>query len=275
VRRRRLTAGFSLVGLMATITIALVLMAAAVPSWRYVMKDDREEELIFRGVQIAEAIQRYQKKNGNALPTSLEVLVKGKYLPRLYKDPMTKTGKWRLVHQPTATPVTPGAPGAPGAGLGQGQQGQNPFGGGGFGGSFGSPSPAPSGSPDPGDPAQQGFGLPQEGGGGLGAAGTSVGPIYGVASTSKDKSLRVVNGRKRYDEWLFMSNADPIVSIGRPTTVVPGGGIPGIGKQGGPSSGPFPGGGFPGGGFGGGQGPSSAPGPIVPTGAPGEEPSPK
>jgi type II secretory pathway pseudopilin PulG len=256
---------------MATITIALVLMAAAVPSWRYVMKDDREEELIFRGIQIAEAIQRYQKKNGNALPTSLEVLVKGKYLPRLYKDPMTKSGKWRLVHQPTTTPAgVPGVPGVPGpSGQGPGGlgQGQNPFGGGGF----GSPSPLPSGSPDPGDPAQQGFGLPQEPGGGLGAAGTSVGPIYGVASTSKDKSLRVVNGRKRYDEWLFMSNADPIVTIGRPTTAVPGAGIPGLGKQGGPSSGPFPGGGFPGG-PGSGEGPSSAPGPIVPTGAPNEEP---
>ena len=91
--------GYTLVMLMASVTIMLIMMAAAVPSWRYVMKNDAEEELIFRGGEIADAIARYQQRNGNALPPSLEVLVKGKFLRREYKDPMTKHGKWRLIRQ--------------------------------------------------------------------------------------------------------------------------------------------------------------------------------
>ena len=86
----------------------MVLMTAAVPSWRYVMQNDREEELLYRGGEIADAIVRFQKKNGNAYPTSLDQLVKGKFLRKLYKDPMTKDGKWRLVHQGQAiAPITP------------------------------------------------------------------------------------------------------------------------------------------------------------------------
>lgn len=101
--------GYSLVALMASLTIMLVLLGAAAPSWRYIMQDDREQELIFRGGAIADAIQRFQKKNANALPTSLEVLVKGKFLRKAYKDPMTRDGKWRLIHQGEATMAPPTA----------------------------------------------------------------------------------------------------------------------------------------------------------------------
>ena len=112
-RVRRPEAGFALVALMATVAIMLIMMTAAVPSWRYVMKDDAEQELIFRGGEIADAIARYQRKNGNALPPSFEVLVKGKYLRREYKDPMTKSGKWRIIHPGEAVgPIRP--PGASG-----------------------------------------------------------------------------------------------------------------------------------------------------------------
>ena len=74
--RPRNDSGFSLVVLVAAITVMLILMGAAVPTWRYIMKNDREEELYFRGDQIARAIERYQRKNGNALPVSMEALVK-------------------------------------------------------------------------------------------------------------------------------------------------------------------------------------------------------
>jgi type II secretory pathway pseudopilin PulG len=94
---RRSEAGFSLVTLFAGITIMMILMAVAMPSWKYVVQNDREQELFFRGDQIAAAIERYQKKNGNAAPVSLEMLVKGKYLRKEYKDPMTQDGKWRFV----------------------------------------------------------------------------------------------------------------------------------------------------------------------------------
>jgi type II secretory pathway pseudopilin PulG len=111
-RARRGEAGYALVALLVAVATMLILMAAAVPSWRYVMKNDAEEELIFRGGEIADAIARYQRRNGNALPASLEVLVKQKFLRRAYKDPMSKDGQWRLVRPGEV--VGAGAP-APGS----------------------------------------------------------------------------------------------------------------------------------------------------------------
>lgn len=171
--------GYSLVAIVGALTIMLILMAAAAPTWRYVMKDSREEELIFRGTQIADAIARYQKKNGNALPASIEVLVKGKYLRKAYKDPMAADGKWRFVRQGEAI-LPPGAspvPGRPGA----------------------APSPAgpPSGPLGP-----------------VGAIGQTLGGFIGVASTSTEKGLRLFNGRERYSEWIFAVGQPRVV--GRP-----------------------------------------------------------
>ena len=74
----RADAGFSLVAVVAGMTIMLIMMGAAMPSWKYVVQNEREQELYFRGDQIAAAIERYQKKNGGAPPASLEVLVKGR-----------------------------------------------------------------------------------------------------------------------------------------------------------------------------------------------------
>lgn len=168
---RRGRSGYALVALLATVAIMMVLMAAAVPSWRYLMKNDREEELIFRGGQIADAIARYQKKNGNALPPSLEVLVKGKFLRRAYKDPMTKSGKWRFIRPGQSVgPIRP--PGAPG----------------------GATTTTTTTRPSA-------FNRP----------GMTVGGIQGVASTSKETSLRVFNGRTRYDQWVFLPGQPRVV----------------------------------------------------------------
>ena len=113
---RRSEAGYSLVAVAASIAIMTIMMGVAAPTWRYVMQDMREEELIFRGGQIADAIDRYQKKNGNAPPVSLEVLVKGKYLRKAYKDPMTEKGVWRFVRPGEAVGMAiqpPGVGGGP------------------------------------------------------------------------------------------------------------------------------------------------------------------
>jgi len=90
-------AGFSLVAAMAAIAIMMIMMGAAVPSWRYVMKNMREEELLFRGMQIADAVERYQRKHGGAPPNSIDDLVKGKFLRKAWTDPFAKDGKWRLL----------------------------------------------------------------------------------------------------------------------------------------------------------------------------------
>lgn len=180
---RQTEAGFSLPGLLAGITIMLVLMTVAVPSWQHVMKDAREEELIFRGCQIADAIERFQKKNGNAVPLTLQVLVAGRYLRKAYTDPMAKDGKWRFIR--VGEPLGPAPVARPGA-----------------------PSPPPS--PSPGSLG--------------GAAGGPLGGFVGVASTSRERSLRMFNGRTRYSDWLFVAGQPRVV--GRPPgpAVLPGGG---------------------------------------------------
>jgi type II secretory pathway pseudopilin PulG len=179
-RRGRGQAGFTLLMLLASVSIVLILLAVAVPSWRHVMQDDREQELLFRGFQIADAIQAYQSKNGNASPPSLEVLVKGKFLRKAFKDPMTKDGAWRLIHPgDLVAPITPPAiPGGLSAGF------PPP-----------SPSPSPTGSPSVNCP----------GGGSCDAVGPvlTLGPIVGVASRSTLKSFRLFNGRSHYNEWVF------------------------------------------------------------------------
>ncbi len=181
-------AGYSLVALIVTITVMMVMMGAAVPSWRYLMKNDHEEELLFRGGEIADAIARYQKKNANTLPPSLEVLVKGKFLRKAYKDPMTKDGKWRFIRQ--GETMAPGqAPGLPGS----------------------ANAPTTTTTTRPASPM-------------AGTIGGQIGVIMGVASTSTDKSLRVFNGRTKYSEWLFVAGQPRIIGrqAGLPTVIGPG-----------------------------------------------------
>ena len=186
-------AGYTLVALMAGITIMMIMMAAAMPSWRYVIKNDRELELIAHGGEIADAIQRYQQRNGNALPPSLEVLVKGKFLRHEYKDPMTKGGKWRFIRQgESINPIR--SPGTPGT-------------------SSSRTSIRPTPTPTPA--RQSAFSQP---------AGT-LGGIQGVASTSKDESLRVFNGRTKYNEWLFLPGQPR--DVGRPSRPRGAPGVPG------------------------------------------------
>jgi type II secretory pathway pseudopilin PulG len=181
-------AGYSMVALLAAVAVMLVLMTAAVPYWRYVVQNDREEELLFRGGEIADAIARYQKKNGNALPVSLDVLVKGKFLRRAYKDPMTKSGQWRFLRPGQAIGPLPGVPQPGGTGA-----------------TTTTTTTRPSAFSQP---------------------GMTLGAIQGVASTSTEKSLRVFNGRTHYNEWLFLPGQPRV--IGRAVTTRPGvPGVPG------------------------------------------------
>jgi type II secretory pathway pseudopilin PulG len=235
VRRRE--AGYSLVTLMVAVAVMLILMTAAIPSWRYLMKNDREEELIFRGGEIADAIARYQRKNGNALPPSLEALVKGHFLRRAYKDPMTRDGKWRFIRPGEAIgPMSPGAAGAPGAGTGGGTgagtvgsgSGTSPGGSGMSSGTTSGLGTGGSGTGSAGSGTTRGPGV----GSTFSQPGTTLGGFQGVASTSTEKSLRVFNGRTRYNEWVFLPGQPRVV--GRPVSPAvppPGGGVrpPGAG----------------------------------------------
>jgi type II secretory pathway pseudopilin PulG len=105
--------GYLLVGLLATMTVSLIVMAAAMPQLKFESQREREEEMLWRGQQIAIALQRYTQANGTRLPNSLEELVEGNtvmggkkihYLrPHALCDPMypCSSGKsnWRLVRR--------------------------------------------------------------------------------------------------------------------------------------------------------------------------------
>lgn len=201
--RRKGQAGYALVALVAATTIMLIMMAAAVPAWRYVIKNEREEELIFRGGQIADAVLRYQRKRGNALPVSIDALVKDRFLRRPFKDPMTPDGKWRYVRPGEPIPTGTTRPG-----------GTRPGGGG-------------PGSP----PATLIQGQSKIGPGGQ--TPTTLGPFMGVASLSTEKGLRVFNGRESYNEWLFIAGQPRIVGRAPRVFSRPPGGVP--------SPPPFPG----------------------------------
>jgi type II secretory pathway pseudopilin PulG len=203
-RGRAKERGFALVMVLAGIAVMMILMGAGVSTWRYIMQDDREQELFFRGDQIARGVEAYQKKNGYTFPPTLDVMVKGKYLRRAYKDPMTPDGKWRLIRPGEAVPVagTGGAPGTLGA----------------------SPRPRATPSPSP----SSAFGNPGNTGntGNTGGMGTSVGVIAGVASRSTETSLRPFNGRTRYDQWTFLAGQPR--KLGPDKTPKPAaGGLPG------------------------------------------------
>jgi len=183
-RVRAAERGYALVALLVGITIMMIAMAAVLPSWRYVMKNEREEELIFRGCQIADAITCYKRKTNNTQPVSIDQLVKQKCLRKAYKDPMMADGKWRLVPLNEPMPV-PGQ--------------QRP-----------GPQPSPSPSPKPSLSPKTSLGGPQ----------TSIGPFNGVASRSTEKSLRLFVGNDHYNKWVFLPKPNPRWVGKAPTTVM-------------------------------------------------------
>jgi type II secretory pathway pseudopilin PulG len=192
--RRSREQGFSLVAAMSAIAIMMIMMGAAVPSWRYVMRNMREEELIFRGNQIAEAVERYQRKNGGAAPSSLEDLVKGKFLRKAWPDPMTQDGKWRLLK-----------PGEVGGMRFRRMRGRER------------------------DSGPGGAGNSGPGGDRMSAALGGVGGFVGVATTFEGEAFRIFNGQTKYDEWFFVAGQPRV--LGKQQKLGAGafpGGMPGM-----------------------------------------------
>jgi len=193
VKARRQEAGFSLVALLASVTVMLILMTAGASTWDYVMRNEREEETIFRGIEITDAIRRYQKKAGNAFPPTLDILVEKKFLRKhALQDPLAKDKKWKIIRQgDLIAPITPGQTGPRKDGPDRG----------------GGEAPQPSPSPF------------------FGFKGEKVGPIVGVATGAKGKSLRVFNGQQTYAAWVFTIN-QPRPIIGAMPVPMPKGGKP-------------------------------------------------
>jgi type II secretory pathway pseudopilin PulG len=106
-------AGYTLVALLALMTVLALFALAAAPSIRQQAQREREIETIFRGEEVADAIRVYYSYQqgkvgaGNAaLPTSIDQLLEG--LPRGTKkvqilrasaarDALSESGEWKLV----------------------------------------------------------------------------------------------------------------------------------------------------------------------------------
>ena len=210
---RRSERGYILLLLMLFVTLLTIASMAVAPLVAFQVKRDREEELIHRGVQYSRAIRRFMKKTGG-YPVRLEQLDNTnniRYLRKHYKDPIT--GKdFKLLHQQDVK-ISFG-PGIAGANLiGGAAPGASALAGAAalLNAATAANSPAGAQTPDanpagPGGSPQQDPGAADSGSSGdkLSATVFGGGPIVGVASTSKDPSIREFNHKDHYNQWQFI-----------------------------------------------------------------------
>jgi type II secretory pathway pseudopilin PulG len=255
--------GYILITLMLFIALLAIAAMAVMPKMAFQIKRDREEEMIHRAVAYSRAIKRYYKKFGR-YPSRIEELENTnnvRFLRKRYQDPIT--GKdFKILR---LSDVMQNLTGQPGGSL------FNPQGGSAFN-SNATPGAATTQVANAGDQSAQGDDsgiapsnppasppnprLPQSSSpnpaGGLGGStlGQTLGggPILGVASASKQKTIREFNDKKHYNEWLFIydptndrggllngpaqpnlngSNPAPGLQPGaNPGQVIPNGGLP-------------------------------------------------
>jgi type II secretory pathway pseudopilin PulG len=101
--------GYTLIAVLALMTVMALLLVSAAPSIRHQMQRSLEEEAIWRGEEVAEAIRLYVRLHPtHQLPTSMEELLEG--VPRGSKrvqvlrpvaahDPLSESGEWKLIRQ--------------------------------------------------------------------------------------------------------------------------------------------------------------------------------
>lgn len=172
--------GYVLLSMMLLLTLVLIAATAAAPKIAFQIKRDREEELIHRGVEYSRAIRKFSKKTGR-FPNRLEELedTSGlRFIRRLYKDPITG-GDFTLLHLSDIRPL----PGVSNLNVKHSQQD----------------------NPDNGDPSAEGATQPTPASRNNRNNNSSSGPqqIFGVASPSKERSIREFNHKDHYNQWLF------------------------------------------------------------------------
>ena len=193
--------GYTLVALIVALVVLNIAVAAAMQLWSAVIQRENEAEMIFRGLQYAEAIRVFQARF-NRPPTSLEELleVEPRCIRQLWTEPISDSGAWQPLLAGSGTDVTE---------LAQGQElggsGSDPFedSGSGFG---DEPSSGASGD-------SSAFGSE--------AAESQIGPIEGVRPTSTGSSMKVFLGQTEYESWEFraqMLAAPQVTPEGVPLT---------------------------------------------------------
>ncbi len=196
-------AGYSLVALLALMTVLALFAAAAAPNIRRQAQRENEKEAIFRGEQIANAIRTFyayqQSRLGQgeaALPTSMDQLLEGipsgtkriqVLRPSAARDPLTAEGEWRLI-RPRSGDLT------------DFQQALLVY----------TENIRPTTSDPQLQRIEQLMAPPVIASLGISSAGSSSiddsnssGPFIGVASRSKNNSLIYYYGIDRHDEWIF------------------------------------------------------------------------
>lgn len=164
--------GYAMAALLVAMSVMAVLMGALLPQWSTLATREKEQELIFRGNQYARAIGLFQRKFANTAPPTIDLLVEQRFLRKKYKDPITQDDFQPIYANQAAQGVT------------------SPT---------GAQRPGEQGSANLGTPARQTL---QSGFGSTGATGA--GGIIGVTSKSTESSLRIYNGRSKYNEWAFV-----------------------------------------------------------------------
>jgi len=109
---RRPRRGYLVIMLLMAVFVITIGLLVAVPVLQTEVQREKEEELIFRGRQYAEAVRLYLLKNPNQYPSSLEDLLEKKCIRKLYKDPLGPNGEWDIIL----------ATGRPGGGTGGAQE---------------------------------------------------------------------------------------------------------------------------------------------------------
>ena len=201
--------GYTLVALLAMMTVLALFAMAVAPSVQHQALREREKEAIFRGEQVASAIKEYYRYRVNnfratgdqALPSSMDQLLQGVPITggsknrqilraSAARDPLTIEGEWRFVLPRSE-------------GLIDFQQSIMFYTGGVL--------------PNPSDPQMaqlQQFAVPRiVGVTNLGSvtapresssvADDASGPFVGVASRSRRESVLAYYGIERHDQWIF------------------------------------------------------------------------
>lgn len=217
--------------LLVGLSVMAVLMSVALPVWSRQAQREREEEYLFRAFEYARGVMKFQQKAGpGTLPPSLDVLVQQRFVRRKYKDPLTGED-FQPVYQTVAAPGQPGIGASPGSAT-PGAIAATP-----------TTTKSTTGTPT----SSQGIPVPGAG-------------IIGVVSKSKATSIKVFNGRTRYDQWAVTYQdirpgkglpPDILQALNAPGGVAPGGapapGRPGASPFGQPGANPFGGAPAPGG----------------------------
>ncbi len=228
-----------LLAIMVMLILALIALTATAPYIVTQAKRNREEELIHRGKAYATAIKRYYKRFGR-YPTSLNELASTqnniRFLRKLYKDPMTPDGEWRVIHYGEAKypPKGFGFNNIPGLTLPGGGPMGSPAGAqvpGGLNSIFGSSSTSqPGGGNQPGatlfsasnQPNTSGMTPAEQISKPIGTGPTmGGGPVIGVASKDTAVGIHEVNERQKINEWEFFY--DPRYDVAAMMQVAPAG----------------------------------------------------